>query len=92
MMKIEFKHASCRVEFDYYLKGSVLKGTVKSGCSGVRTHFKVKSDAPDDKVIALIRNAKQGCFAENLIKEPVSISSSIELNGTSVKLEGITGD
>ena len=90
MMKIEFKHASCRVEFDYYLKGSVLKGTVKSGCSEVRTYFKVESGAPDDKVKALIRNAKQGCFAENLIKEPVSIKSSIELNGTTLDLEGIT--
>lgn len=92
MMKIEFKHASCRVEFDYYLKGSVLKGTVRSGCSGVRTHFKVESEAPDDKVLALIRNAKQGCFAENMIKEAVSVSSSIELNGAPVNLTGITND
>lgn len=92
MMKIEFKHASCRVEFDYYLGGSVLKGTVKSGCSEVRTIFKVDSDAPEDKVTALIRNAKQGCFAENLIKEPVTIKSSIELNGKALSLAGITDD
>ena len=92
MMKIEFKHASCRVEFDYYLKGSVLKGTVKSGCSEVRTHFKVESDAPEDSVMALIRNAKQGCFAENMIKEAVSLASTVELNGAAVELEGITDD
>ena len=92
MMKIPFKKGTCRVEFDYFLKGSVLKGTVNSGCSAVRTHFIVEADAPPDKVAALIRNAKQGCFAENMVSAAVPVTSTIVLNGKPLSLEGITAD
>ena len=92
MMKIDFKRAGCRVEFDYFLSGSVLRGTVASGCTAVRTHFEVESDAAEADVRALIRNAKQGCFAENMITTAVPLTSTINLNGQLLKLEGITAD
>ena len=90
MMKIDFKRASCRVEFDYFLRGSVLQRTVESGCAAVRTHFEVESDAPQEDVQALIRNAKQGCFAESMITTAVPLTSTINLNGKPLKLAGIT--
>jgi uncharacterized OsmC-like protein len=90
MMKIDFKRASCRVEFDYFLRGSVLQQTVESGCTAVRTHFEVESDAPQEDVQALIRNAKQGCFAESMITTAVPLTSTINLNGKPLKLAGIT--
>jgi uncharacterized OsmC-like protein len=92
MMKIDFKRASCRVAFDYFLRGSVLQRTVESGCTAVRTHFEVESAAPEADVQALIRNAKQGCFAENMITVAVPLTSTINLNGKPLKLAGITED
>jgi uncharacterized OsmC-like protein len=92
MMKISFKKASCKVDFDYFLKGSVLKGTVESGCTAVRTHFTVESDEPEEKVAALIRNAKQGCFAESMVQSAVPLTSTVDLNGKPLSLDGITGD
>ena len=89
MMKVPVKKATCRVEFDYYLKGSVLKGTVESGCTGVRTHFEIESDAPRDRVLTLIRNAKRGCFAENMVQQAVPLASTIKLNGEALAAEGI---
>ena len=90
MKKTTFKKAKCRVEFDYFLKGSVLKGTVDSGCTGVRTHFEVESDEPKEKVLELIRLAKQGCYAEKMIQAPVPLTSTISLNGEDISIEGIT--
>ncbi len=90
MMKVPFRRASCDVDFDYYLRGSVLQSTVESGCTAVRTHFIVESDAPDEKVAALIRNAKKGCFAENMVQAAVPLTSTVELNGKPLSLEGIT--
>ncbi len=90
MMKVEIKSASCRVEMDYFLKGSVLKGTVDSGCTETRTFFRVESDAPADKIALLIRNAKQGCYAERMIQSAVPLKSEVELNGAPLSLEGIT--
>ena len=91
MTKTPFTKASCRVEFDYFLKGSVLKGTVDSGCTAVRTHFKVESGEPEDRVLRLIRLAKQGCYAEKMVRTAVPLTSTVELNGKSISLEGITG-
>ena len=65
-MKIPLKSAKVRVESDIFLGGSVLAGTVFSGFSEVRTHFELESDAPDEKLMLLVRNAKRGCFAENM--------------------------
>ncbi len=90
MMKVEIKSARCRVEMDYFLKGSVLKGTVDSGCTETRTFFRVESDAPADKIALLIRNAKQGCYAERMIQSAVPLKSEVELNGAPLSLEGIT--
>ena len=88
MMKIGFEKASCRVEMDYLLSGSVLKGTVQSKCTETRTFFKVESTADPEKIAKVIRLAKQGCFAENMIKEAVPLRSEIELNGEKMDFEG----
>ncbi len=86
MMKVSFTHAKVHVDFDYFLQGSVLKGTVNSGCSEVRTHFEVESDAPAEKLLAVIKNAKRGCFAEQMVQAAVPLKSSVSLNGESISL------
>lgn len=91
MMKLRFRQASCRVEMDYFLKGSVLKGTVESGCTETRVLFRVETDEPDQqRVDMLIRNAKRGCFAESMIRQSVPVKSTVEVNGVSRSIAGIT--
>ena len=90
MTKTPFRRASCRVEFDYYLRGSVLKGTVDAGCTAARTHFRVESDEPEERVLRLVQLAKQGCYAEKMVQAPVPLTSTVELNGKAIRLEGIT--
>jgi len=76
---------------DYFLKGSVLKGTVESGCSETRILFRVDTDEPDqERVNMLIRNAKRGCFAESMIRNAVPVKSAVEVNGASRAIAGIT--
>ena len=90
MMKVSFTHAKVHVDFDYFLRGSVLKGTVNSGCTEVRTHFEVESDETAEKILAVIKNAKQGCFAEQMVTAAVPLNSTVSLNGESISLSGIT--
>lgn len=90
MTKTTFEKAACRVEFDYFLKGSVLKGDVNSGCRRVRTHFKVESSDSEEKILNIIRLAKQGCYAEQMVQTAVPLTSTVELNGENLDLEGIT--
>ena len=86
MMKIEFKKARCRIEYDFFLKGSVLKGTVESGSTGFRSFLFIDSDAPKDQIIKLAKNAKGGCFAEWTLRNPVEIEDVLEINGEAVAL------
>ncbi len=87
MMRIPFRKARCRIEYDFFLRGSVLKGTVESGCTGFRSSLFIDSDAPRDQIARLARNAKGGCFAEWTLRNPVDIESTLEVNGEAVPLE-----
>ncbi len=92
MMKLQFQQASCRVEMDYFLRGSVLKGTVESGCTETRILLRVDTaEENQERVDLLIRNAKAGCFAESMIKASVPVKSRIEINGVARSIAGITG-
>ncbi|MBI3126485.1 MAG: hypothetical protein HYZ11_02640 [Candidatus Tectomicrobia bacterium] len=86
MMKLKVRKASCHVEFDYLLAGSVLKGTVKTTWKGVTTRLDIDSEEPPEKIAALVRNAKGGCFAENLVTQQVSLHGAVFLNGRPVEM------
>ena len=51
MMKMTVTKASCKVRFRKFLGGSVLKGTVDSGCKEVETHLEVESDDAPERVL-----------------------------------------
>ncbi len=86
MMKIPFRKARCRIEYDFFLRGSVLKGTVESGCTGFRSFLFIDSDAPRGDIVKLAKNAKGGCFAEWTLRNPVEIEDILEINGEDVPL------
>ena len=86
MKKLSIISAKVHVEMDYWLKGSVLRGTVQSGWNEVRTHFEVESDEDDEAVLEVIRLAKAGCYAESLVETAVPLHSTATLNGKHVEL------
>lgn len=81
MRKLRIEKARVHVEMDYYLSGSVLRGTVTSGVTEVRSEFEVSSDSDEEDVAYVIRLAKRGCFAERLVETSVPIRSALVLNG-----------
>ncbi len=87
MMKLKVRKARCHVEFDYLLSGSVLKGTVKTTWKSVTTNLEIDSEEPVEKVVALVRNAKGGCFAENLVVQRVPLHSSVTLRGETIEFK-----
>lgn len=81
MLKVEIDRASVRSEFDIYLQGSLRAGTVKAGVTEFRTELSLDSEAPMTKLEKVIRAAKSGCFAEQLVKHPVPLKSTVLVNG-----------
>lgn len=88
MLKTTIDRAECEVDFDWFLEGSVLKGTVRSGATGCRTRLVVDSPAPEEEILRVVTLAKQGCFAEQLVRAPVPLQSSVVVNGTEVEFDG----
>jgi uncharacterized OsmC-like protein len=86
MTKTRITKAKVRVLIHWYLTGSVTKGTVDSGCKGVETHLEVDSDDDPDKVRHVVRLAKKGCFAEQMVVRPVPLTGSIRINGAPFSL------
>ena len=78
--------AQVHVEMDCWLRGSVLQGTVVSGCDGVRTHFELESDEDETALVEVVRLAKAGCFAERMVKSAVPLESTVALNGQRLDL------
>jgi uncharacterized OsmC-like protein len=86
MTKTRITKARVRVLIHWYLTGSVIKGTVDSGCREVETHLEVDSDDEPDKVRNVVRLAKRGCFAEQMVVRPVPLTGSIRINGEAFSL------
>ena len=86
MTKTRIGKARVRVVIHWYLTGSVIKGTVDSGCRGVETHLEVDSDDAPEKVRNVVRCAKKGCFAEQMVVRPVPLTGSIRINGQPFEL------
>ena len=87
MKEIGISSAKVHVEMDYYLKGSVMDGTVENGITEVRSYFNVQSDHSLEDLIEIIQLAKKGCFAESLVKTAVPLKSICTLNGSEVNIE-----
>lgn len=86
MLKKTVTSARCRVEFDLYLEGSLLADTNQGGVTQLRTHLVLESPEPEEVVCRIIRAAKRGCYAEQLVQNPVPLVSSFELNGSPLEV------
>jgi len=87
MKEVGIRSAKVHVEMDYYLKGSVADNTVKNGVTEIRSFFDVESEQQEEDLIEVIRLAKKGCFAENLVKTAVPLKSVCTLNGPKVNID-----
>jgi hypothetical protein len=81
MLKKTIDRAECTVEFDWFLEGSVLQGTVNAGTTECRTHFLIESPESDEDILTIIRLAKRGCFAESMVQTAVPLLSTYLING-----------
>ncbi len=88
MLKKTIDRSECIVEFDWYLKGSVLRGTVESGATECRTDFVIDSPESEDDILKIIRLAEQGCFAEQMVRTAVPLVSTYTVNGKRMDLKG----
>ena len=81
MMRVEIDHARVEITGQFAVEESVLAETLRSRCDGITTVLRIKSDAPSERVAGLIRNAENGCYMLQTIRNPVTVRTLVELNG-----------
>lgn len=87
MLKVELKSARCRVRAHWSSEGSVFRGSITSTCHSIETLVELESEAPPERVAALVRNAEGGCYARSSLKTPVAVTATVTLNGEPLDYE-----
>ena len=86
MLKKTIDRAECTVALDWFLEGSVLRGTVNAGATECRTHFIIDSPETDEDILKIVRLAKRGCFAERMVQTAVPFVSTYTINDRDIQV------
>lgn len=61
--------------------GSILAQTIEAGGEGVETNFQIESDADPEKLRMVLKNARNGCYARQMVAKPVPFKDTMTVNG-----------
>ena len=81
MSKISFRAAHIDQSSTYTRQGSILRGTISAGSAGFEVHIDIESDEPPERIHHLVRLARESCFTHGALTAPVSVTTTIRLNG-----------
>jgi organic hydroperoxide reductase OsmC/OhrA len=87
-MKVPIHRAHARVRGEFYEEGSVLRGTVTSGCTNVTLEVDLDSPGDPERIGQLMRAAEQNCFVSQAVVNPVTVELEINLNGSPLGAAG----
>ena len=87
MMKVNITKARVHVTAHFQAEGSVLGQTIEGGCKGFETHLEVESDEPPERLAGVIRNAENGCYIMQTIRNPTPVQTAVEVNGAAFDVE-----
>lgn len=71
----------------FFMKGSVLQGTLRGGALGLETHIEIESSEPPEKIRHLVKMGEQTCFTLQSLINPVPVKTSVTLNGEPLALQ-----
>ena len=79
--KVEITNVKGSIKLNLTMTGSVLAETIDAGASIVETNFIVESDADPEVIRSILRNARNGCWARQMIARPIPFKDTLTLNG-----------
>jgi uncharacterized OsmC-like protein len=85
--KVEIKSVKGWIKLNLTMTGSVLQETIDAGASSIETRFEVESDADAATVENILRLARKGCWARQMIEKGTKFEDTLVLNGKDIKLK-----
>lgn len=87
MMKVDIKKARVHVAGRFRAEGSVIGQTIQAFGDGFETRLEVESDEPPERVAGVIRNAENGCYVLQTIRQPVPVQTVVLVNGAAFDVQ-----
>ena len=80
-MKVEISSVKAHVAVHFGLEGSVLAGTIEASAPLVQTNYEIESPDDRERVAAVLRNARNGCWVRAAVANPTPFEDKSTLNG-----------
>jgi hypothetical protein len=84
--KLEIQAMRLRQVTRFFMKGSVLEGTLRGGGLGLETQIEISSNESKDKIRHLVKMGEQTCFTLQSLVHPIPVATSVTLNGEPLAL------
>lgn len=91
MLRKSVTRASCQCAFDLRQDGSVRRGDAHGEVTGFRVHIDIESPESDEDIANILRLAKQTCFADFLVTNPVPLINTFTVNGAPMSVGHTSG-
>ena len=80
-MKVDITSVKAHVAVHFGLQGSVLAGTIQASAPKVETSYEIESPDDRDRLAAMLRNARNGCWVRAAVANPTPFEDKSTLNG-----------
>ena len=84
MLKIELDDVRIDQTLTFFRTGSILRVTIESGARLLEVRVAVDSPEPRERLIELVRVAKESCFTHGALAQPVEVQTTLTVNGDPV--------
>ncbi len=84
--KVEIKSVKGYIRLNLTMAGSVLAETIEAGASSIETKFEIESDEASEVIKSVLRNARNGCWARQMVAKRIHFDDTLTLNGESFDL------
>ncbi len=86
-MKVEISSVKAHVAVHFGLEGSVLAGTIQASAPRVEKNYEIESPEDRNRVAAVLRNARSGCWVRAAVANPTPFEDKSTLNGQPIYLD-----
>lgn len=87
MFKVTVRNVRMHISGHWSITGSAFRQDRQAQAEKVETRVELESDAEPAVIAAVLRNCSNGCYAEQMIRQPVPIEETFRVNGQPFRVD-----
>ncbi|SVB55070.1 uncharacterized protein METZ01_LOCUS207924 [marine metagenome] len=84
--KIKIDNVKGSIKLNLRMVGSVLLETIDVTGSTIETDYEIQSSEDDETIISIVKLARKGCWARQMVANPTTFTDTLVLNGETIKV------